>query len=111
MAKSRTPDFSKFDDPSIKEAFPGGFTQRDEANALTAIAFRNGPIENLHAGRHSALLEDPGLSRITDDEMKEIMINASKKLCELLELRDREPDRYRSSIQRIGWMYCTRWNR
>src|SRR5262249_46386211 len=44
---------------------PYGFAIRDEANALVAWAFRNGPIEDLHAGRYSELLEDSTLSRIT----------------------------------------------
>ena len=39
--------------------FPEGFTVRDEANAIVAMAFRNGPIEDLHAGKASELLSDP----------------------------------------------------
>jgi hypothetical protein len=31
------------------------FTVRDEANALTAYAFRNGFLEDLHAGKSSRL--------------------------------------------------------
>lgn len=54
--------------------FPDDFTTRDEANALVAYAFRNGPIENLHAGKYSELLENENLSRITDDEMKTLMV-------------------------------------
>lgn len=60
--------------------FPGGFTSRDEANALVAWAFRNGPPEDLHAGWHSELLADASLSRITDDEMKELMLYACRKM-------------------------------
>ena len=37
--------------------FPGGFTLRDEANAIVAKAFRRGPIEALHAGKDSELLQ------------------------------------------------------
>ena len=29
------------------QLFPDGFTLRDEANAITAMAFRKGPIEDL----------------------------------------------------------------
>ncbi len=71
--------------------FPGGFTVRDEANALTAFAFRNGMLEKLHAGAPSPLLSDTSLSRITDSEMKTLMIEASEKLAKLLDLRDRNP--------------------
>ena len=56
------------------------------------LAFRNGPIEDLHAGQYSALLENPGLSRITDEEMKALMIDASKKFAELLAIRDSDPE-------------------
>src|SRR5580700_1528204 len=57
-------------DKRLDEAYPGGFNDRDEANALIAMAVRNGPIEDLHAGRSSTLLEDDTLSRITDEEIK-----------------------------------------
>jgi hypothetical protein len=72
------------DDP-FEQHFPGGFTIRDEANALVAWAFRNGPLEDLHAGKYSPLLEDPDLSRISDAEMKTLMLNACCQLAKLLE--------------------------
>lgn len=34
----------------MKKHFPDGFSIWDEANALVARAFGNGPIENLHPG-------------------------------------------------------------
>jgi len=46
-------------------------------------AFRNGYLEKLHAGKYSELLEKPGLSRITDVEMKKLMIQSSTVLAEL----------------------------
>src|SRR4051812_18218122 len=58
----------------VERQFPGGFRHRDEANAIVCMAVRNGPIENLHAGQSSPLLTDDALSRLTDDEMKTIMI-------------------------------------
>jgi hypothetical protein len=57
-------------------------TVREEANALTCFAFRNGFIEKLHAGKYSELLEKPGLSRITDSEMKKLIVGASSALAE-----------------------------
>ncbi len=56
---------------SLETAFPGGFNIRDEANALTACAFRNGTLEGLHTGKSSPLLDDTSLSRITDKEIKQ----------------------------------------
>src|SRR5438874_741334 len=96
---SNIPDVPAIADEILARAFPGGFTIRDEANALTAYAFRNGPLENLHAGKSSPLLADPSLSRITDAEMKELMINASEHLARMLELRESEPDKYKRFIQ------------
>jgi len=68
------PEAPAIPDETLARPFPGGFTIRDEANALTAFAFRNGQIENLHAGEPSPLTYGPTLSRITDDEMKELII-------------------------------------
>lgn len=82
-------------------------TIREEANALTCYAFRNGKLELLHAGKHSELLDHPELSRITDGEMKLLMIEASERLAEALLLRDTDRDRY---DQLIEWM-CTSYTR
>jgi hypothetical protein len=91
--------------------FPGGFTVRDEANAIVAFAFRNGPIEDLHAGKYSDLLSDSSLSRITDAEMKALMINACQKMEELLRLKESNPDEYVRFIGSYNWRYCRRWER
>jgi hypothetical protein len=98
-------------DKELEEAFPGGFTERDEANALIAMTVRNGPIEQLHAGKYSALLEDPTLSRITNAEMKALMLNATTLLAALLKVKERDPDLYRRWIQSYGRMYCQFWER
>ena len=102
--------------PHIDEAlfhkrWPGGFTLRDEANAIVAQAFRNGPIEDLHAGEYSELLERKELSRITDAEMKELMINACEKMEELLKLKESDPKQYAELILHFNFMYCRSWNR
>ena len=109
--KPSIPDVPAIPDETLARAFLGVFTTRDEANALAAFAFRNGPIENLHAGKSSPLTADPSLSRITDDEMREIMINASEMLAALLALRDSDPDKYRRFIQDYALKYCRSWNR
>src|SRR5438552_14853004 len=101
MSKSR-------DDP-FEGHFPEGFTIRDEANALVAWAFRNGPLEDLHAGKHSALLDNPSLSRITDDEMKTLMISACRQLAKLLELKVTDPGEYERQIKSYNWRYCRGW--
>ena len=90
---------------------PGArFTYRDQANVMTLLAFRNSPLEDLHAGIHSPLLEDPSLSRITDDEMKTLMIAASRKLAELLNLRDADPEAF-ALLLATSWQQVKNWER
>ena len=86
-------------------------TVREEANALTCCAYRNGYIEELHAGKHSALLETPGLSRLTDAEMKKLMIGASAKLSELLAMKETNPAEYWRQMQFFNEKYCGRWEK
>jgi hypothetical protein len=99
------------DDELFHKRWPGGFTLRDEANAIVAYAFRNGSIEELHAGQYSELLERKELSRITDVEMKELMINACEKMEELLKLKESDPKKYAQWILSSNFMYCRSWNR
>ncbi len=48
-----------------------------EAKAMVALAFRNGPIEALHAGKPCAVCSgNPAVSHISDEEMKAIMKSA-----------------------------------
>jgi len=75
------------------------WTYREEANAITVWAFRNGFIEELHSGKHSELLEQPGLSRITNAEMKKLNIGISTKIAEILRLRETNPFEYIRHIE------------
>lgn len=95
----------------IEGYFPGGFTLRDEANAIVAWAFRNGPLEDLHAGKHSPLLEDKQYSRITDDEMKQLMLSACDQVERLLRLKQDNPGEYWLKIMDYGQRYCRNWQR
>src|SRR5690554_5859179 len=91
---------------AIEQHFPGGFTLRDEANAIVACAFRNGPIEDLHAGEWSQLLDRPELSRITDDEMKAIMLNACQRVEQLLREKQEDAGAYYLKILDYNRRYC-----
>ena len=93
------------------KCFPNGFTLRDEANAIVAMAFRNGPLEDLHAGEWSELLEDESLSRITDDEMKRLMIFACEHVAGLLHVKETDPEQYYRTLMAYGHLYCRRWER
>ena len=85
-------------------------TVREEANAITVWAFRNGYIEELHAGKYSELLEKPELSRITDAEMKRLNIEISSKIAEILTLRDTNPAEYAKRIA-FFLQYCEKWEK
>jgi len=89
----------------------GQFTLRDEANALTAFAFRNGYLEDLHAGKSSPTLDDPGYSRISDAEMKRLMIEASEKLEQMLRMKQEMPAGYEDFIRHYQRRYCRAWKR
>jgi hypothetical protein len=87
------------------------FSLRDEANALTAYAFRNGFLEDLHAGNDSPLLAEPSLSRISDEEMRRLMIEASEKLAEMLRMKLEDPAAYAAWLRSYHWRFCRRWKR
>ena len=72
---------------------------------------RENPIEDLHAGKHSDLLDDAALSRITDAEMKSIMIAACEKLEELLTLKENSADSYYAILKEYNNRYCGKWKR
>ncbi len=76
------------------------FTLRDEANAICAYAFRNGPIEDIHADE-----------RISDAEMKNLMIKASESLAKLLARKQQSPAEYDKFIRDYHRKYCQRWER
>jgi hypothetical protein len=81
-----------------------------EAKAIVALAFRNGPIENLHAGKRCpACAAKEGFSRITDEEVKRIMKNAVNQMAELLWLRDNDPVRFLQYVE-FGNRYTRQWD-
>ena len=81
-----------------------------EAKAIVALALRNGPIENIHAGRPCpTCTRQAGYSRITDAEMKLIMKNAVDHVYALLSLKNEEPGEYESQI-RLGERYTATWD-
>ena len=70
-----------------------------EAKAIVALAFRNGPIEKVHAGKLCPTCgAGPVYSRITDDEMKAIMKSAVDRMYALLRLKNGDPEGYARQI-------------
>ena len=91
----------------------GDFTRHQivrEAKAIVALAFRNGPIEQVHAGQPCPTCASrPGICRITDDEMKAIMQNAVDRVYALLALKTEDPAEYERQI-RFGERYTAKWD-
>src|SRR5690242_8687064 len=80
-----------------------------QAKSIVALAFRNGPIENIHAGRPCPRCTGlVGYSRITDAEMKLIMKSAVDRVYTLLCLKEERPDEYESQIE-FGERYTATW--
>jgi hypothetical protein len=81
-----------------------------EAKAIVALAFRNGPIEQIHAGQPCPTCAGhPGFSRITDDEMKMIVKNAVDHVYALLVLKEENPEEYETKV-RFGKRYTAKWD-
>ena len=81
-----------------------------EAKSPVALAFRNGPIEEVHAGRecpHCAGKAE--YSHITETEMKNIMKNAVDTLYKLLWMKENDPEEYAASIE-LGSRYTQSWD-
>ena len=82
-----------------------------EAKALVLIAFRNGPIENIHSGGKSCptCRGNPDLSRISDLEMKEMMKFAVDRMATLLMLRESDTEQYEKLVV-SALDYVARWD-
>ena len=82
----------------------------DETKALVALAFRNGPIENLHAGIPCpACSGKQEISHITNNEMKNLMKSAVNTLYWLLWLREHDFQSYQEKLA-MGRRYTLRWD-
>ena len=85
-------------------------TQITEAKAIVAMAFRNGPIEDVHAGKTCPTCSgDPEYSRITDPEMKVIMKKAVDRVYTMLRLKQDEPERFDDLVQ-FASRYTSNWD-
>jgi hypothetical protein len=81
-----------------------------EAKAIVALAVRNGPIEEIHAGQLCPTCAGrSGFSRITDEEVKLITKNAVDRIYALLLLKAEQPGEYEAQIQ-FGQRYTAKWD-
>ena len=81
-----------------------------EAKMIVALALRNGPIEDLHAGKTCPTCSvESGYSRISDEEMKEIMKAAVNSVYSLLWKKDNDSEAYVKSLV-LGARYIQHWD-
>ena len=70
-----------------------------EAKSLVALAFRNGPIEDLHAGKPCPVCAGrPDVSQISDEEMKFVMKSAVDAMYRLLWQREYDLVAYNEAL-------------
>jgi hypothetical protein len=81
-----------------------------EAKAIVALAFRNGPIEDVHAGKLCPTCAGASeYSHITEDEMKAVIKSAVSRLYSLLLLKSDDSDGYAKQIN-FGARYVEGWD-
>ena len=81
-----------------------------EAKAMVALAFRNGPIEALHAGKPCAVCSgNSAVSHISDEEIKAMMKSAVNTLYRLLWQRENDSAAYVENVA-LGQQYTVLWD-
>jgi hypothetical protein len=81
-----------------------------EAKSIVALAFRNGPIEDVHAGKECPTCAGKSeYSHITQAEMKNIMKQAVDTVYKLLWLKQNDPEMYREQLE-FGNRYTRFWD-
>jgi hypothetical protein len=81
-----------------------------EAKALVALAFRNGPIENVHAGKTCPTCHGKTeYSHITQDEMRQITKNAVDHVYRFLLVKEHDPKAYEALLG-VGERYTEAWD-
>jgi hypothetical protein len=81
-----------------------------EAKALVALAFRNGPVEDLHAGAVCPTCTNrPEFSHISLEEIKTVMKNSVDVLYRLLWEREYNPEKYQRNLE-FGLRYAREWD-
>jgi high-affinity K+ transport system ATPase subunit B len=81
-----------------------------EAKSIVALAFRNGPIEDVHAGEECPTCAGKAqYSHITQAEMKNIMKQAVDTVYKLLWQKQNNPEKYEATLE-FGNRYTRFWD-
>jgi hypothetical protein len=93
-----------------KTKFPLNPELAEEAKAIVVLAFRNGPIEDIHAGKPCPTCSrDSSYSRISDAEMKQIMKNAVDRVYSMLWMKQNKPMAYAAYLE-FGCRNAKSWD-
>ena len=84
-------------------------TIEEEAKGIVAMAFRGGPLEDIHAGEEMDIPKN--VSRINQKEMKEIMKYAVDEVNFYLWLKKNRPVFYKCLIKNFGVKLTHRWDK
>ena len=98
-------EFPEVPKAEMERCFPGGFTARDEAKALIEYAVIGLPGVDVPIDK---LIAD---EKITKAEKDKVVNFAARKLEILLDLREKDPKRYRRAVIGIGWARLQRKGR
>jgi hypothetical protein len=81
-----------------------------EAKSIVALAFRNGPIEDVHAGKECPTCAGKSeYSHITQAEMKNMMKQAVDTVYKLLWLKRNDLGKYEAALE-LGNRYARVWD-
>ena len=96
------------EEPEITPEYLSGVAR--EAKAIVALAFRNGPIENLHAGKVCPTCDgNPEYSRITQEQMRSIMKSAVDRVYTYFLLKENDKPAY-DALLTFGEKYTKAWD-
>ena len=88
-----------------------GLIQYAVAQAFTAAAFRNGPLEDLHAGKTCPTCDGKDeYSHLDNSDIKALMKFAVDKLNVLLQLWQDEPAIFAKYVMYINRCYTSEWD-
>lgn len=81
-----------------------------EAKSIVALAFRNGPIEDVHAGKECPTCAGKSeYSHITQAEVKNMMKQAVDTVYKLLWLKQNDPEKFETALE-LGKRYTRFWD-
>jgi hypothetical protein len=101
---------NKIPNPSPERRFAIEPLLAKEAKSIVIHAFRNGPIEDIHAGVGCPRCGGKQkYSHITDDEMMLLNKTAVNRVYTLLWLKTHEPEKYQAFVE-IGFLFASGWD-